>query len=62
MSGRLAGKVCIITGTGGSQGRAAAVRFAQEGVLLVSFGVAAAGALLTRGLSTQQRPEFEKGT
>jgi NAD(P)-dependent dehydrogenase (short-subunit alcohol dehydrogenase family) len=40
MSGRLSGKVCIVTGTGGSQGRATAVRFAREGALLVGCDVA----------------------
>jgi NAD(P)-dependent dehydrogenase (short-subunit alcohol dehydrogenase family) len=35
MSGRLSGKVCIITGTGGSMGRAAALAFAREGALVV---------------------------
>jgi NAD(P)-dependent dehydrogenase (short-subunit alcohol dehydrogenase family) len=35
MSGRLEGKVALITGTGGGQGRAAALRFAQEGALVV---------------------------
>jgi NAD(P)-dependent dehydrogenase (short-subunit alcohol dehydrogenase family) len=35
MSRRLAGKVCIITGTGGSMGRAAALAFAREGALVV---------------------------
>ncbi|MCY3785918.1 MAG: beta-ketoacyl-ACP reductase, partial [bacterium] len=28
---RLEGKVCIITGAGSGQGRAAALRFAEEG-------------------------------
>jgi NAD(P)-dependent dehydrogenase (short-subunit alcohol dehydrogenase family) len=32
---RLKGKVCLITGTGGSIGRAAALRFAEEGALVV---------------------------
>jgi NAD(P)-dependent dehydrogenase (short-subunit alcohol dehydrogenase family) len=32
---KLAGKVCIITGTGGSMGRAAALLFAREGALVV---------------------------
>src|SRR5258706_13587841 len=31
MSGRLTGKVCVITGTGGSMGRAAAMAFGREG-------------------------------
>lgn len=34
MSGRLAGKVALITGTGGGQGREAALRFATEGALI----------------------------
>src|SRR5580658_9131545 len=34
-SARLSGKVCIITGTGGSMGRAAALIFAREGALVV---------------------------
>jgi NAD(P)-dependent dehydrogenase (short-subunit alcohol dehydrogenase family) len=36
---RLAGKVCIITGTGGSIGRAAALIFAREGALVVGCGL-----------------------
>ena len=35
MSERLSGKVCIITGTGGSIGREAALTFAREGGLVV---------------------------
>ena len=35
MSGRLSGKVCVITGTGGSIGRATALAFAREGALVV---------------------------
>ncbi len=35
MSGRLDGKVCIITGTGGSIGREAAIAFAREGASVV---------------------------
>ncbi len=31
MAGRLTGKVCVITGTGGSMGRATALAFAREG-------------------------------
>jgi NAD(P)-dependent dehydrogenase (short-subunit alcohol dehydrogenase family) len=40
MSERLAGKVCIITGTGGSMGRATAMTFAREGALVVGCDVA----------------------
>src|ERR1700753_842956 len=35
MSGRLEGKVCIVTGTGGSIGRAAALFFSREVALVV---------------------------
>jgi NAD(P)-dependent dehydrogenase (short-subunit alcohol dehydrogenase family) len=35
MSGRLSGKVCIITGTGGSMGRAAALVFARQGASVI---------------------------
>jgi NAD(P)-dependent dehydrogenase (short-subunit alcohol dehydrogenase family) len=40
MPGRLAGKVCIVTGTGGSIGRATALTFAREGALVVGCDVA----------------------
>ena len=40
MPGRLAGKVCIVTGTGGSMGRATALTFAREGALVVGCDVA----------------------
>src|SRR5258705_7094957 len=39
MSGRLSAKVCVITGTGGSMGRATALTFAREGALLVGCDV-----------------------
>jgi NAD(P)-dependent dehydrogenase (short-subunit alcohol dehydrogenase family) len=35
MTERLKDKVCIITGTGGSIGRASALLFADEGALMV---------------------------
>ncbi|KAL4930731.1 SDR family NAD(P)-dependent oxidoreductase [Aspergillus undulatus] len=35
MAPRLLNKACIITGTGGSMGRAAALRFASEGAIIV---------------------------
>ena len=40
MSGRLSGKVCVITGTGGSMGRATALAFAREGASVVGCDVA----------------------
>src|SRR6202042_3390490 len=40
MSGRLSGKVCGVTGTGGGMGGATAVAFAREGALLVGCDVA----------------------
>jgi NAD(P)-dependent dehydrogenase (short-subunit alcohol dehydrogenase family) len=39
MTLRLSGKVCIITGTGGSIGREAALAFAREGALVVGCDV-----------------------
>jgi NAD(P)-dependent dehydrogenase (short-subunit alcohol dehydrogenase family) len=40
MSGRLSGKVCVVTGTGGSMGRATALAFAAEGAKVVGCDVA----------------------
>ena len=40
MAGRLAGKVCVVTGTGGAMGRATALTFAREGALVVGCDVA----------------------
>jgi NAD(P)-dependent dehydrogenase (short-subunit alcohol dehydrogenase family) len=40
MTGRLDGKVCIVTGTGGSMGRATALTFAREGASVVGCDVA----------------------
>jgi meso-butanediol dehydrogenase/(S,S)-butanediol dehydrogenase/diacetyl reductase len=47
MTGRLAGKVALITGTGGGQGRAAALLFAQEGARVVGCDVKTAGSAET---------------
>ncbi|OJJ01868.1 hypothetical protein ASPVEDRAFT_83393 [Aspergillus versicolor CBS 583.65] len=41
MTPRLQNKVCIITGTGSSMGRAAALKFAQEGATIVGCDVSA---------------------
>ena len=40
MAGRLSGKVCVVTGTGGSMGRATALTFAREGALVVGCDLA----------------------
>jgi NAD(P)-dependent dehydrogenase (short-subunit alcohol dehydrogenase family) len=40
MAGRLAEKVCVVTGTGGSMGRATALAFAREGASVVGCDVA----------------------
>ena len=40
MTGRLAGKVCVVTGTGGSMGRASALTFAREGAVVVGCDIA----------------------
>jgi NAD(P)-dependent dehydrogenase (short-subunit alcohol dehydrogenase family) len=40
MPGRLSGKVCIVTGTGGSMGRTTALTFAREGARVVGCDVA----------------------
>jgi NAD(P)-dependent dehydrogenase (short-subunit alcohol dehydrogenase family) len=39
ISGRLSGKVCVVTGTGGSMGRATALTFAREGASVVGCDV-----------------------
>jgi len=45
---RLAGKTCIVTGSGGSIGRATCLRFAAEGANVVGCDIAAPGADLSR--------------
>lgn len=47
---RLAGKLALITGTGGGQGREAALRFAREGATVVGCDVDAQGHQATREL------------
>src|ERR1700733_13982143 len=50
MAGRLAGKVCVITGTGGSMGRATALTFAREGASIVGCDVTVEPAAATVGM------------
>jgi NAD(P)-dependent dehydrogenase (short-subunit alcohol dehydrogenase family) len=40
MAGRLSGKVCLVTGTGGTIGRATALTFAREGASVVGCDIA----------------------
>src|SRR5690349_6454178 len=47
MPGRLSGKVCVVTGTGGSMGRETALAFAREGAALVGCDVAVEAAEAT---------------
>src|SRR3989441_11504344 len=47
MPGRLPGKVCVITGTGGSMGRETALAFAREGASVVGCDVAVEAAEAT---------------
>jgi NAD(P)-dependent dehydrogenase (short-subunit alcohol dehydrogenase family) len=47
VAGRLAGKVCVITGTGGSIGRATALTFAREGASVVGCDVTVGQAAAT---------------
>src|ERR1700759_2965016 len=50
MSARLGGKVCVVTGTGGSMGRATALTFAREGASVVGCDVAVEPAQATVAL------------
>jgi NAD(P)-dependent dehydrogenase (short-subunit alcohol dehydrogenase family) len=50
MPGRLSGKACVITGTGGSMGRATALTFAREGASVVGCDVAVEPAETTLSL------------
>jgi NAD(P)-dependent dehydrogenase (short-subunit alcohol dehydrogenase family) len=47
MPGRVSGKVCVITGTGGSMGRETALAFAREGSSIVGCDVAVEAAEAT---------------
>jgi NAD(P)-dependent dehydrogenase (short-subunit alcohol dehydrogenase family) len=47
VSGRLSGKVCVVTGTGGSMGRASALTFAREGASVVGCDLSVDAAAAT---------------
>src|SRR5688572_866556 len=59
MSGRLDGKVCIITGSGGSMGRAAARMFAAEGAIVVGCDIDEASAAETARLVGEEGGAIE---
>jgi NAD(P)-dependent dehydrogenase (short-subunit alcohol dehydrogenase family) len=58
MSGRLAGKVCVVTGTGGSMGRATALTFAREGASVVGCDVAVEPAEATAEMAREAGGEM----
>ncbi|HJU29333.1 MAG TPA: SDR family NAD(P)-dependent oxidoreductase, partial [Candidatus Binataceae bacterium] len=59
MAGRLSGKVAVITGAGGGQGRAAAVMFAREGARIVAADVNAEGGAETVAMVRRAGGEAE---
>jgi meso-butanediol dehydrogenase / (S,S)-butanediol dehydrogenase / diacetyl reductase len=59
MTGRLAGKVAIITGTGRGMGRQAAQRFAEEGAIVVGCDVDAEAADETLEILRDQNLTFD---
>jgi NAD(P)-dependent dehydrogenase (short-subunit alcohol dehydrogenase family) len=58
MAGRLSGKVCIITGSGGSMGRAAAMLFASEGARVIGCDVNVDSAIETLRLVNAARGDM----
>ena len=57
MAGRLAGKVALITGGGGGQGRTAAMMFAQEGAKIALSDVQEEGGTQTQHMVTENGGE-----
>jgi short chain dehydrogenase len=57
--GRLAGKIAVITGTGGGQGRAAALLFAAEGATVVGCDLKVDGATETVELVRAARGQMD---
>ena len=62
MPGRLPGKVCIVTGTGGSMGHATALTFAREGAQVVGCdeAVERIDVLFNLAGRSQSRPPAEQ--
>ena len=58
MSSRLSGRVCIVTGTGGSMGRATALTFAREGALVVGCDLAVPAAEETVEMAREKGGEM----
>ncbi len=58
---RFDGKVVLITGTGGGQGRVAALRFAREGATVVGCDLDAAGHAATRSLLAEEGLALHSG-
>jgi NAD(P)-dependent dehydrogenase (short-subunit alcohol dehydrogenase family) len=58
MARRLSGKVCIITGSGGSMGRAAAILFASEGARVIGCDVNVESAIETMRLVKAARGDM----
>src|ERR1700741_2562669 len=58
MAGRREGKACIITGTGGSMGRASALAFAREGASVIGCDVAVEAAAATVGAARRSGAEM----
>ena len=54
MSGRLAGKTCLVTAAGQGIGRAAALRFAEEGARVVATDINAAALATLTGVETRR--------
>src|SRR4051794_19077642 len=52
--GRLDGKVALITGTGGGQGRAAALLFAREGAVVIGCDTKSEGAAETVAMASAE--------
>ena len=60
MAGRLADKVCVITGSGGGMGRATALTFAREGALVVGCDVAVEPPRRRSGWCTPRAPRWSR--